>query len=187
MNMHLFQLAPGFMSPLRRRLCLALFCVVAVAASACASDSTDDAAAETTLPPPVSDAGDSDDDAGGVAGTATVEIAGSTYEFTGAETCEIGAPGTADAASNPEGRTANASFKDGDDVVALAVTEHTTSPSLTLDGESWQGAGVPPELDVTDDGAVWTGEMTSGSQEGVQAEGFGTGGLEAVTISVSCS
>ena len=187
MNMHLFQLAPSFKPPLRRRLYLALFCVVAVAASACASDSNDDAAAETTLPPPVSDAGDSDDDAGGVAGTATVEIAGSTYEFTGAETCEIGAPGTADAASNPEARTANARFEDGDDVVGLVVEEHTSSPSLTIEGESWFGAGDGPELVVTDDGAVWTGEFNSGSREGVPAEGFGTARLEFVTISISCS
>jgi hypothetical protein len=48
MNMHLFQPTSGSLSPLRRRSCLALFCVVAVAASACSGDSSDDAAAKTT-------------------------------------------------------------------------------------------------------------------------------------------
>lgn len=53
--MQSFQLALGFMSPLRRRVCLAVFCVVAVGASACSGDSSDDSAAETTAPPPTTE------------------------------------------------------------------------------------------------------------------------------------
>ncbi len=116
-------------------------------------------------------------DVPGMTGTASIEIAGSTHEFTGADTCDIGEPGSAQVApTNPSGRTAAAMFTDGDDTVVLDVHETEISPRLTLGGVVYEGYGRPPLVEVTDTGAVFTGAMS----------GDAGATLEDVTISISC-
>lgn len=148
------------------------------------SDATadDDGGAESTTTagteePSEETGADSSSDESAASGTATVKVAGSVHEFTEAETCEIGAAGSAQAApTNPAGRTAEAMFTDGNDAVFLFADENSIGGNLTLDGLVWEGYGRAPLLEVTDAGAVWTGEMSSDGGES----------LEEVTISISC-
>lgn len=108
---------------------------------------------------------------------ATVEVAGMIYEFTVAETCELGAPGSVpESGTNPAGGTADVSFVDAGGEVGIWADAASTGAFFTVDGTTWEGYGAAPLLVITDNTAVWTAQMSA--DQGTT--------LEDATITVTC-
>lgn len=102
-------------------------------------------AADTPTGDDDSDSDDESQSAGGA--SAQVTLGGSTYEMTETPNCTLG-----------DG-VILASFMSGDDSVSLTSTEGVVLVRMTLDGVDWVDTGSPPEPDVSDSGATWSGVM----------------------------
>jgi hypothetical protein len=147
-----------------RRSAVALLLGLLLVASACGDD--DESSSSESSPSEDSSSEDLPAAGAGTDGSAVIQISGSTYEMTDANSCQLFGDGTV-----------LVGFTNADDMMSLNSAGGVVHVRLNIDGADWVDTGSPPDPEISGNTATWTGDMSLFD---------GGGEAEVATITITC-